>query len=163
MEKIKIMVSACLLGERVRFNGRGSFCEDYILKQLLDEGRVISFCPEVEGGLPVPRPPSEIMNGDADGVLNGDIRVFNIKREDVTDYFLDGATKALHIAVESGVGIAILKDGSPSCGKSYIYDGSFSGGIKHLKGVTTTLLEQNGISVFNEEEIQIAAVHLKLL
>lgn len=163
MEKFKIMVSACLLGERVRFNGTDSSCESTILNHWLDERRIISFCPEVEGGLSVPRPPAEIINGDGKSVLNGSSRILNIKGKDVTKHFIDGAQKTLFTAQENGVKIAILKEGSPSCGMHYIYDGSFSGKTKLLKGVTSTLLEQNGISVFNEHEIQNASKHLNLL
>ncbi len=163
MDNAKIIVSSCLLGERTRFDGKQRFYENVILKRWLDEGRIISFCPEVKAGLPVPRPPAEIVNSDGNNVINGAAKVKNINGKDVTNYFIDGAQKALFIARENDVKIAILKDGSPSCGKSYIYDGSFSGNKKLSKGVTATLLEQNCIYVFNEHEINEASERLKRL
>jgi uncharacterized protein YbbK (DUF523 family) len=126
----------------------------------LQEGRMIAFCPEVEGGLPTPRPPAEIMDGDGVNVLNGTIEVLNINGVDVTKSYLLGAQKALQVAQANGVKLAILKARSPSCGKAMIYDGSFSNTLKSGKGVTAALLEQNGIRVFNEEEIEKADSYL---
>jgi len=159
----KMLVSACLVGERVRYNGIVKNFESHVLKSWNRQGWVVAICPEVAGGLPVPRPSSEISGSDGNQVLNGRQKVINIKGQDVTKYFLDGAQKALELAILLGIRLAILKEGSPSCGSNYIYDGSFSGIKKPGKGVTTALLEENGIRVFNEREIFKAEKYLKTL
>ena len=87
----------------------------------------------------------------------------NIKGKDVTQYFMTGAQKALELARSRKIKLAVLKDGSPSCGSAYIYDGSFSGVKKPGKGVTTVLLQENSIRVFSEREIPKAAEYLKTL
>jgi len=159
----KILVSACLIGENVRYNGRVKVNETGWLKDWKRRGRLVAFCPEVAGGLPVPRPCSEISGHDGRTVLYGDAKVMNIKGKDVTQYFLTGAQKALELARLHNIKLAVLKDGSPSCGSTYIYDGSFSGIKKPGKGVTTVLLQENNIRVFSEWEISNAVEYLKTL
>ena len=161
MKMEKILVSACLVGERVRYNGIVKNFESHVLKYWNRLGWVVAICPEVAGGLPVPRPSSEISGSDGNQVLNGHKKVINIKGQDVTKYFLDGAQKALELSSLLGISLAILKEGSPSCGSNYIYDGSFSGIKKPGKGVTAALLEENGIRVFSEREILEAENYLK--
>jgi uncharacterized protein YbbK (DUF523 family) len=95
--------------------------------------------------------------------LYGDARVMNIKGKDVTQYFLTGAQKALELARLHNIRLAVLKDGSPSCGSTYIYDGSFSGIKKPGKGITTVLLEEKSIRIFSEREIPEAVKYLKTL
>jgi uncharacterized protein YbbK (DUF523 family) len=163
MKMNKILVSACLIGENVRYNGRVKVDESSWLKGWKLQGRLVPFCPEVAGGLPVPRPCSEISGHDGRTVLYGDSRVMNIKGKDVTQYFLAGAQKALELARLHNIKLAVLKDGSPSCGSTYIYDGSFSGIKKPGNGITTVLLEENSIRVFNEREIPEAVEYLKTL
>ncbi|MBW2012124.1 MAG: DUF523 domain-containing protein [Deltaproteobacteria bacterium] len=141
---IKILISSCLLGEHVRYNAIAIPYTSTVLEKWRQEGRLISFCAEVAAGLPVPRPAAEIVGGDGVTVIDGNAKVINIKGKDVTKYFIAGAHKAL---------IAVLKENSPSCGSSYIYDGNFSGRRKRGQGVTTALLKRNGICVFNEKEI----------
>jgi len=159
----KVLVSACLIGENVRYNGRVKVNESGWLKDWKRRGRLVAFCPEVAGGLPVPRPCSEISGHDGRTVLYGDARVMNIKGKDVTQYFLTGAQKALELARLHNIKLAVLKDGSPSCGSTYIYDGSFSGIKKPGKGITTVLLEEYSIRVFSEREIPEAVNYLKTL
>ncbi len=159
----KVLVSACLIGENVRYNGRVKLHESGILADWKLRGRLVPFCPEVAGGLPVPRLCSEILYHDGSAVLNGYARIMNIKGKDVTQYFLTGAQKALELAGLRKIKLAVLKDGSPSCGSTYIYDGSFSGIQKPGKGVTTVLLQENNIHVFNEWEIPKAVEYLKTL
>ena len=159
----KILVSACLLGEYVRYNGIINNFENHILTLWNRKGWVVAVCPEVAGGLSVPRPRSEISNGDGGQVLNGHKMVININGQDVTKYFLDGARKALELAGSFGIRVAILKEGSPSCGSGYIHDGSFSGIKKPGKGVAVALLEKNGIRVFSEREILKAEDYLRTL
>lgn len=156
----KIMVSACLLGEPTRYDGSHMKNDHPILGLWLQQGRIISFCPEVEGGLTTPRPPAEIINGDGTNVLDGDAKVLDINGQDVTQPYKLGAQKALQVAQKNGVGLAILKARSPSCGSQMIYDGTFSITLKPGKGVTAALLERNGVRVFNEEEIEEAADYL---
>jgi uncharacterized protein YbbK (DUF523 family) len=163
MKMEKMLVSACLVGERVRYNGIVKNFESHVLKSWNHQGWVVAICPEVAGGLPVPRPSSEISGSDGNQVLNGRQKVVNIKGQDVTKYFLDGAQKALELSSLLGIRLAILKEGSPSCGSNYIYDGSFSGTKKSGKGVTAALLEENGIRVFSEREILEAENYLKTL
>jgi uncharacterized protein YbbK (DUF523 family) len=159
----KVLVSSCLLGENVRYNGIVKHFESHVLKSWSRQGRIVAICPEVVGGLPVPRPSSEISRGDGGQVLSGQKKVININGEDVTEYFLKGARKALELAGSLGISFAILKEGSPSCGSGYVYDGSFSKIKNPGKGVTAALLEENGIRVFSEREIFKVKEYLKLL
>ena len=163
MRMNKVLVSACLIGVNVRYNGRVTGYESSLLGDWKLRGRLVPFCPEVGGGLPVPRPCSEISGYDGRSVLLGHARVMNIKGKDVTQYFLTGAQKALELARLHNIKLSVLKDGSPSCGSTYIYDGSFSGIKKPGKGITTVLLEENSIRVFSEREIPEAVEYLKTL
>jgi uncharacterized protein YbbK (DUF523 family) len=149
----KVLVSACLLGEPVRYNGAVSIFEDDTLTQWRNEGRLVPICPEVAGGLPVPRPRAEIVGGGGDMVLSGRARVLNVIGRDITDSFFTGAHNALELARRYNIQLAVFKEGSPSCGSGYIYDGSFSGIKKPGKGVAAALLEKNCIRVFSERQI----------
>ncbi len=160
---VKVLVSACLMGERVRYDGAELPCNSTILNRWKDYGLIVPFCPEVAGNLPVPRPPSEIIKGTGIDVLNKNTGVFNINGQDVTESFIKGASEALRIVKEMQIKLAVLKDGSPSCGKTSIYDGSFSGSKRSGKGVTAALLEKNCISVFSENEIKKAAAYLEAI
>ena len=159
----KVLVSACLIGENVRYNGQVRVNKYSRLKDWKLRGRLVPCCPEVDGGLPVPRPCSEISGANGSAVLRENARVMNIKGKDVTRQFLTGARKALELARLHKIKLAVLKDGSPSCGSTYIYDGSFSGIKKPGKGITTVLLEENSIRVFSEREIFKAVEYLNNL
>ncbi|GAA0993465.1 DUF523 domain-containing protein [Acrocarpospora macrocephala] len=160
----RILVSACLLGSRVRFDGKAKTSEDALLAGWRTEGRLVSFCPEVAGGLPVPRPPAEIERGaGGDAVLAGTAHVLRADGTDVTDAFVAGAHAALAAAHRHGVRLAILKEGSPSCGPLKIYDGTFAGHATPGQGVTAALLTANGIRVFGEDDIAAAATYLATL
>jgi len=151
----RVLVSACLLGEPVRHNGAHKRSDDQILQRWIQEGRVVAVCPEIAGGLPVPRPAAEIAGG-ADGfnVLAGHAKVFDVNGRDVSHHFLNGANIALQTARAHGIRIAILKEGSPSCGSSFTYDGTFtSTRVPHNQGVTAALLQQEGVSVFSEAQL----------
>jgi uncharacterized protein YbbK (DUF523 family) len=156
----QILVSACLLGQPVRYDGTGRRSHDRLFEQWRTEGRLIPFCPEVRGGLPVPRPAAEISGGLGGDVLDGRARVLTRDGSDVTGHFLDGARQALEQARSYGVRMAILKEGSPSCGSLRVHDGTFSGRKIPGGGVTTALLERHGIAVFAEDAIEAAAAHL---
>ncbi len=143
VESSKVLISACLLGERVRYDGKVKLYGHPIFEKLIMEGRVISCCPEVDGGLSIPRIPSEIKGN----------RVINQIGADVTSNFINGAKKALVLVKQHNIKIAILKSKSPSCSNNYIYDGNFSGTLKDGMGITAKLLEQEGILVFNENQL----------
>jgi uncharacterized protein YbbK (DUF523 family) len=159
----KVLVSACLLGNPVRYDGLVLILKDETLTHWLGQGRLIPICPEVAGGLPVPRPRSEIINGDGRLVLNGRTGVINCNGQDVTTCFVAGAHKALELARSHDIKLAVFKEGSPSCGTGYVHDGSFSGIRKSGKGVAAALLEKNGIRVFSEREISEAEKFLEKL
>jgi uncharacterized protein YbbK (DUF523 family) len=158
----RVLVSACLMGRRVRYDGGAKTSADALLAAWREEGRLVPFCPEVEGGLPVPRPPAEIEGGVSGvAVLSGAARVLTDDGSDVTAEFLSGAQSALAVARSFGVRLAVLKEGSPSCGALTIYDGTFQGRRTPGQGVTTALLELNGIRVFTEDHIAEAAAYLR--
>ncbi len=140
-----ILVSACLCGVHCRYDGKAKPDEEAMA--LMREGKAIPICPEQLGGLPVPRPPAEIMEGDGEAVLCGCARVRNRMEQDVTEAFIIGAEETLHIARLSGAHRAILKANSPSCGVGIIYDGTFSGSTREGDGVAAALLRKNGIEV----------------
>jgi uncharacterized protein YbbK (DUF523 family) len=158
----KILVSRCLLGHRVRYDGGASGPFDP-LQHWLDEGRVVPLCPEVAGGLPTPRPAAEIPGGQGARVLDGDAAVVTTEGEDVSAQFLSGAYQALALVREHGIRIAVLKANSPSCGNLLTYDGTFSGVKVSGEGVTAALLKRNGVRVFSELELAEAALALEAL
>jgi len=158
----KILVSRCLLGHRVRYDGGASGPFD-LLQQWLDEGRVVPLCPEVAGGLPTPRAAAEIPGGQGGEVLDGHASVITTEGEDVSAEFLSGAYQALELAHKHGIRIAVLKANSPSCGNLLTYDGSFNGVKVAGEGVTAALLKRNGVQVFSELELPQAAATLSSL
>ena len=150
-----ILISSCLIGEPVRYNGVDKRCDAEILLRWRGEGRLVPVCPEVSGGLPVPRPPAEIANAMGGlKVLQETARVVNAAGQDVTLQFVLGAEAALELARAKGIRIAVLKEGSPSCGTGYTYDGTFSGKKVAQPGVTAALLQQAGIHVFSEAQLE---------
>lgn len=150
----QLMISACLAGETVRYNGEPLESVDPRVLTWLRDGRAFLFCPEVEGGLPIPRDPAEIKGkGGGKAVLEGTAIVTTEKGESVTEAFVKGAQKALALCLEKGVRFALLKERSPTCGSHQIYNGHFSGTRIPGQGVTAALLAQHGIQVFSEEEI----------
>ena len=153
-----ILVSACLLGETIRYHGGHARCEHPALERWLAEGRVLSLCPEVAGGLPTPRPPSEVADAaGGEAVLAGRARVIEKTGGDVTAQFLTGARLAQTLVREHGIRVAILKEGSPTCGSSYTHDGRFLGVHIPLPGVTTAMLLKEGVRVFSEAQLDEAA------
>ncbi|MGY4533443.1 uncharacterized protein YbbK (DUF523 family) [Pseudomonas sp. TE3786] len=158
----KILVSRCLLGHRVRYDGgaHGPF-DQLALWQA--EGRVVALCPEVAGGLSTPRPPAEIAGGQGAQVLDGQARVLTEAGEDVSAPFLDGADQALALVQQHGIRLAVLKSRSPSCGNRETYDGSFAGQKVAGEGVTAALLRRAGVQVFNEDQLAAALEALQAL
>ena len=150
----KVLVSACLLGGKVRYNGSYRLNDHPILARWQAEGRIVQICPEVAVGFDTPRPPAEIRStGDGQAVLHGQGQVVERTGNDVTALYLEAGQLALDLARRTECRYAVLTDGSPSCGSSFIYDGSFSGTRIPGRGTTTALLEANGIRVFSEDGI----------
>ena len=158
-----ILVSACLLGQPARYDGRTARFEHAILDRWRQEGRVVVTCPEMAGGLGIPRPPAEIVEGDGKTVLAGHARVVDRDGLDVTREFVQGAREVLALAQAEKIKLALLKGNSPSCGNTEIYDGTFSGRKITGAGVTAAVLIQHGLHVFNEKEIEQADVFLASL
>jgi uncharacterized protein YbbK (DUF523 family) len=160
----QILISSCLLGMPVRYHGKAASCDHPILARWLAEGRIISVCPEVAGGLPTPRPPAEIGSGKGGLlVLQGNAQVIDAEGQDVSLEFVAGAQQALELAQAKNIKVAVLKEGSPSCGSGFTYDGSFSGQRVTQAGVTAACLKEAGIRVFSELQLEQAAEYLELL
>jgi uncharacterized protein YbbK (DUF523 family) len=151
-----ILVSSCLLGEKVRYHGGDAAISHPILDRWIAEGRVVPLCPEMAGGLRAPRPPAEIQGGTGDDVLRGVAFVRRKDDADVSDAFERGAAAAVALVRELGIRVAVLKEGSPSCGVRQIYDGSFSGRRIEASGVTAAALRREGVRVFSEVELEAA-------
>ena len=147
----KILVSACLYGDHVRYDDTDIPCLDERFLKWKREGRFVPICPEVFGGLPTPRP---------DLQRSGD-RVIDCTGADVTEECTAGAAEALRLAKEHEVAFAVMKSGSPSCGSKYIYDGTFTNTRKDGVGLAVEYLENAGITVFDEHELDKAEELLK--
>lgn len=154
---MKILISSCLLGEDVRYDGNNSsiafnpkftFSLKELFMDILCENEIYSFCPEVAGGLSIPRIPAEIVKNDKPFIVK------NQEGLDITINFLLGAKKALDICKDENIKVALLKANSPSCGNINIYDGTFSNNLIAGQGLTAKLLEENGIMVFNETQLK---------
>ena len=137
----KILVSSCLLGNNTKYNGKNNYNSN--IELLKKKYIIIPICPEVMGGLSIPRDPSEIV-GD---------RVITKVGNDVTDNFNLGKNKVIDILNENDIKFCILKDGSPSCGVNYIYDGTFTGNKIKGMGITTRELNKRNIKIYCEKDI----------
>ena len=138
---MKIAVSACLLGENCKYNGGNNYSEK--VRDYIKGHEVIPVCPEVLGGLSVPREPAEIVNG-----------IVSLKDGTSVDKeFREGARTALETVKEQNSDIVILQSRSPSCGVDTIYDGSFSGRIIPGQGIFADLLRRSGIKVIDVEDL----------
>lgn len=138
---MRIAVSACLIGENCKYNGGNNYSKKVI--DYIKGNEVLSVCPEVLGGLPVPRESAEIVNGI----------VSHKDGTSVDKEFRKGAKKALEIVKEQKIDLVILQSRSPSCGVNAIYDGSFSGKLISGKGVFADLLQKNGIKVIDVSDL----------
>lgn len=154
---MKILVSSCLLGEDTRYDGANSnvaynpkfrFSEKELFMDILCDNEIYSICPEVAGGLGIPRNISEIISHEKP------LKVIDNEKNDVTVNFLLGAKKALDICNENGIKVALFKAKSPSCGNLEVYDGTFSKTLINKQGLTARLLEENGVKVFNETQLK---------
>lgn len=159
-----VLVSSCLVGAPVRYNGAHKRSGSEVLQRWLDEGREVPVCPEVAGGLGVPRPAAEIVGGAGGArVLERLAKVVDTNGHDVSTAFIAGAEEALRLARQKGIRVAVLKEGSPSCGTGYIYDGTFTGTRVADRGVAAALLERAGVRVFSELQVDEADAFLKAL
>lgn len=145
-----ILISACLAGENVKYSGGNNAVP--LLCQWIEKHRdnVLLVCPEVMGGLPVPRLPAEIQRH---GTNPEDCCVVNKVGEDVTAQFRLGAEKVLALVKAHHITAAVLKASSPSCGSSTVYDGTFSGRKIAGQGITASLLMENGVKVISEKDV----------
>lgn len=137
----KILVSACLLGINCKYDGENNK-NDKVIEYIKDK-EVIPICPEIMGGLPTPRIPSEIK----------DNKVITKENKDVTNSFYKGAEEVLYLAKLLNVKKALLKAKSPSCGVGEIYDGTFTHTKIKGDGITTRLLKENNIEVITELDL----------
>lgn len=142
LAKQKLLISACLMGHNVKYDGGNNLID---LKALQKQYELVLFCPEEAGGLPTPRPPSEIISRNP-------LKLIDIHGKDVTAAFISGASQCLALAKQEGIKKALLKANSPSCSSSMVYDGSFSGQLRDGEGVTTMFLRKHGIEVFDETD-----------
>ena len=145
---MKYIVSACLAGEKCRYDGNSN--TDIRIKTMVENGSAIPVCPEMLGGLPVPRVKCELR-------VNTSSNSAEIIGEDGNNYtgaFTRGAILSLEIAEKNKITQAILKSGSPSCGCGFIYDGTFSGKLIEGNGITADLFIKTGIKVFTEKNFE---------
>ena len=145
----KYIVSACLAGVSCTYKGGNKL--HLQIKHLVDEGLAIPACPEVMGGLPIPRENSEIVGGDGADVLKKAASVLTSSGIDISKNYTRGARKILSLAKKHKINKAILKSNSPACGYGRIYDGTFRKVLKKGNGVLAELLRQNGIRVITEK------------
>jgi len=158
----KILISACLAGHPVRYNGSAKPLAHPLVDKWRAEGRLVTVCPELMAGFSVPRPPAENAAGGGGGyALSGKGRVIEETGGDVTAQFVAGAQAALAVAQANDCRFALLIDGSPSCGSRTIYDGKFIGQKHSGAGVTATLLRSHGIEVFADTEIEDLGIRLQ--
>lgn len=141
----KILVSACLMGHCVRYDGGHQKLLSQTIELWHKQQRLVVLCPEVAGGLPTPRPPAEIQT------LTG--QVVDIEGNDVSTAFNQGAEMALNICQQHKIRYALLKESSPSCGGKNIYNGDFSGTKIAGSGITAALLKRHGIKVYGEQDL----------
>lgn len=144
-----ILVSSCLAGLEVRYNGTHSL--DHKIRKLVEANKAVMVCPEVLGGLSTPREPAEIVGGDGADVLDGKAQVLTQSGQDVSEPFIKGAYITLRKALEVGASVVVLKEYSPSCGSTMIYDGDFQGRKIAGDGVTSALLKRHGFRVVSED------------
>jgi len=139
-----ILVSACLAGIPCRYDGKSSL--NPAIADLVERGEALAVCPEMLGGLPVPRVPCEVVTG------GGETKVVSRDGRDFTAEYLLGARKTLDIALEARGAKALMKRRSPSCGVGEIYDGTFSGKLTAGNGLAADLLAEHGIEVIPGDE-----------
>lgn len=150
----RILISACLMGQKVRYDGQAKEISDTSFALLSRHVDWVAFCPELAGGLPVPRLPAEIEPG-AQGVdvLSGRGRVLDSSGGDLTEAFVEGARKTVAFAQAQGCTYAVLTEASPSCGSHVLYSGHHDGARRVGMGVTAQALQAAGIPTFSSDEL----------
>lgn len=148
MSKSKILVSACLCGEKCRYNG---LSVSNSIVNTFGQKNIIKVCPELLGGLSIPREPCEIVGGTASDVINGKARILGISGKDYTKQYMCGVKETIHIAKKNNVKKALLKQKSPSCGYGMVYNGEFSGKITIGNGILAEELLKIGIEIIPVE------------
>lgn len=154
----KILVSSCLVGKKCTYDGQTRTHREIV--ELCGREGYIDVCPELLGGLGVPRERCEISGGSGEDVLGGKAKVISESGEDKSENYILGAREALKAAKAHNIDVAILKENSPSCGSSMIRTGSFNGELREGKGVTAALLSESGITVFSENALGAVKEHL---
>ena len=149
MKKEKLLVSACLLGEKTRYDGKDNYLPSLAL--LAPYFEFVSFCPEVAGGLGIPRSPCERVGS----------KVINLDKQDKTNEFILGANQAVELCTKLGIAYALLQDRSPSCGVASIYDGSFKGILIKGEGLTTKALKEKGVEVYSDQQLDTLLAKIK--
>jgi uncharacterized protein YbbK (DUF523 family) len=144
VNKKKLLISACLCGENVRYDGKNNLINEF--EKLNQKYDLIPFCPEIAGGMTVPRVPSEIISTNP-------LKVKDKNGLDTTSFFVMGAKKTLELCQQNDIKIALLKSKSPSCGNNKIYDGNFNGTLVKGQGLTVNVLVQNNVKIYNENQI----------
>ena len=141
MEK-KILIRACLCGDKCRYNG-----SDVKNDLKFDDKEVLKICPELLGGLGIPRESCEIVDGSAEDVINRTAKIIGISGKDYTNEYLEGMEKAIELVKKHKIEIAYLKQNSPSCGYGKVYDGKFRGKIIEGNGIFAERLKKLGIKI----------------
>ena len=155
-----VLVSACLLGSKVRYNATCVSAECEHMQWLRSHCHIMPLCPEVAAGLPIPRAAAEIVGGDGDDVLAGRARIVTADGEDVTAVFLQGARQALALCKQHDIRYAVLTESSASCGSNTIYNGEFGARKVPGQGVVSALLRANHVSVFSQHTLKQLRVQL---
>ncbi|WP_314347442.1 DUF523 domain-containing protein [Fusobacterium massiliense] len=152
-KEIKVLISACLTGDNVKYSGGNNLTPKLLELLKKYDAKIVKICPECFAKLPIPRVPSEIRED----------KVYSKDGRDITEEFFNGAEKTLQVAIKNNIDFAILKERSPSCGNTHIYDGSFSGKVIEGQGVTAKTLSKNEIKIFSEENLNEIEEYLKSL
>ena len=151
------LISACLCGVNCKYNGANNYNEK--CNELFISGKAVLICPEQLGGLTTPRIPSELQ-ANAKDVIEGNGKVITNEGLDVTREFIKGAKEVVEIAKKLPISAAILKEGSPSCGVNFVYDGSFNGNKVKGKGITAEMLNEIGIKTLSEKDLEVNSVNV---
>lgn len=151
--KNKILVSACLMGFKVRYNGSDKPLVAKTLARWQQEQRLVTHCPELAAGLATPRLPAELNGGDGREALSARASILESDGRDVTQTYILAAWLALKTAQENDCRFALMTDGSPTCGSMKIYDGNFAGKTLPGQGVAAALLRQHGVEVYAEHQL----------
>ncbi len=136
-------VSACLLGQKCRYDGSGLYHEK--MEEITE--KIYPICPEVLAGFSIPRLPCEFLNGDGNSLLLKKGKIITFLKKDITKQMILGAKKAIQACKEQNIKVLYLQQGSPSCGYGWIYDGTFTGNKKEGNGIFTAMALKEGMKI----------------